>query len=192
MIPQPVVDIVGRAIRQPVVHATALLASMPVASAGLNAFGVTSDLKTLDMARSLVDPNLWLCLGIVALFGAVGGVVAELLSLHGNIELPHRGRHGGGAKRTHLADPRYEIDLGIFSRLILGSTAALALLALYVPTSPTALIVYALIAGSAGTGVFRLAQGRILGKAQKDKDEAQSAKALKASKTSAGALKLAA
>jgi hypothetical protein len=94
-------------------------------------------------------------------------VVAELLSLHGNIELPHRVRRRTTAvKRTRLADPRYEIDLGIVSRIFLGATAGLALLSVYAPESPTGLIANTLIAGSAATGLFRLMQGRMLGREQ--------------------------
>ncbi|HEY0582158.1 MAG TPA: hypothetical protein VGE94_08240 [Chloroflexota bacterium] len=180
MLPQPAIDLLGRAARQPLVHATAAVASMPVASAGLHAVGVSTDLDTTVMASGLLQPTLWLTLGVVALFGALGGIVAELLSLHGEIELPHHSRRATKTRHSRLADPRYEIDLGIVSRLILGATAALALLAIYVPTSPTALVVNALIAGSAGTGVFRLAQGRILGKAQKAAREARIASAAQA------------
>jgi hypothetical protein len=96
------------------------------------------------------------------MFGGLGGIVAELLSLHGHIEVPHRVRPGTGAKRARLSNPRYEVDLGIFSRLLLGAAAGVALLALYAPPSATALVVNALIAGSAATGFLRLVQGRLL------------------------------
>jgi hypothetical protein len=116
---------------------------------------------------------LWLTLGISALFGGLGGVVAELLSLHGTIELPHRVHRLRTAKRSRLADPRYEIDLGIISRLVLGMAAALALLAVYAPTNATALVVDSLIAGSAATSVFRLVQRRMLGKTLSSEQPAQ-------------------
>jgi hypothetical protein len=93
----------------------------------------------------------------------VGGVVAELLSLRGHIELPHRVKPCKGAGRAALADRGYEVDLGIFSRVLLGAAAGLALLAIYTPSSPTALVVNALIAGSAATGIFKLLKGRMLG-----------------------------
>ena len=66
-------------------------------------------------------------------------------------------------QRSRLADPKNMVDLGILSRLLLGATAALAVLSVFAPTSATALVVNALIAGSAATGVFRLLQARFLG-----------------------------
>jgi hypothetical protein len=158
----------GNVIRHPAVHAGLATASVPVAGR----LGWFTDLQANDvdaLARGLGDPHLWLTLGVVALFGALGGIVAELLSLHGNIELPHR--HPVDLKklpqhrrRSRLAHPEHEIDLGIVSRLLLGSTAALASLALFAPPNATMLVAGALIAGSAATGVFRLVQGRMLGK----------------------------
>lgn len=156
--------LLGRLTREPTVHTTAALATLPVASAGLHAVGMSTDLDTNSLAAGILSSSLWLTLGLAALFGALGGIVAELLSLHGKIELPHHARRHAGAKRSRLADPRYELDLGIFSRMLLGAAAGLALLSIYAPTSPTALLVNALIGGSAATGLFRLAQGRLLGR----------------------------
>jgi hypothetical protein len=159
--------VMGRLAKEPVVHTTAALATLPAASAGLHAVGISSDVDTILLANGLLSTSLWITLGIAVVFGGIGGIVAELLSLHGNIELPHRVRRRTTAlKRTRLADPHYEIDLGIVSRIILGATAGLALLAIYAPTSPTALVANTLIAGSAATGLFRLVQGRLLGKAE--------------------------
>jgi hypothetical protein len=161
---------VGRAIREPMVQTTAALVAAPVTVAGLHAVGISTDLNTEQIALGLVEARLWLTLSLVAGFGALGGVVAELLSLQGNIELPHRvTRHRG--KRTRLAEARHMVDLGIVSRLLLGATAALAVLSVYAPTSPTALIVTALVAGSAATGVFRLVQSRLLGPASPPRRE---------------------
>lgn len=161
-----VILVLGRVIREPVVHSAAALASVPATAAGLHAVGVSTELDPAVLANGLFEPKLWITLGIAAAFGGLGGIVAELISLHGRIELPHRVRRGTKARRSRLAEPRYEIDLGIFSRLLLGAAAALALLSLYAPTSSTALIVNALIGGSAATGVFRLTQGRLLAKTQ--------------------------
>jgi hypothetical protein len=156
--------LVGRAVKEPAVHTSAALASVPATVAGLHAVGVSTTLNIDMLAPGLVSPGLWLTLGMTALFGGLGGIVAELLSLHGNIELPHRVKRGREAKRSRFADPRHEIDLGIVSRLLLGATAGLALLSVYAPDSPTALLTNALIAGSAAAGLFRLVQGRMLGK----------------------------
>lgn len=153
--------ILGRIASKPAVHATAAVASLPVAAASMHAAGFSADLDTTTLANGMLAPSFWLALGMVALFGGLGGIVAELLSLRGHIELPHRVRRRPG-RRTRLGDPRFEVDLGILSRMLLGAAAGLALLAVYAPTNPTALLVNALVAGSAATGVFRLVQGRML------------------------------
>jgi len=152
----------GRAVREPAVHSVAALASVPAAAAGLHAVGMSTDVDPGALANGLFDPRLWITLGVAATFGGLGGIVAELISLHGRIELPHRVRRRPGVRRARLADARYEVDLGVVSRVLLGAAAALALLSLYAPTSATALVVNALIAGSAATGVFRVVQGRLL------------------------------
>jgi hypothetical protein len=143
------------------IQTAAALAAVPVAVGGLTALGISTELDTERLGVGLVEFRFWLTLTLVAGFGALGGVVAELLSLQGNIELPHRVKNPR-MKRSRLADPRYMVDLGIVARLLLGATAALAVLSVYAPTSPTALVVTGLIAGSAATGVFRLAQARLL------------------------------
>jgi hypothetical protein len=157
----------GRAAREPILHSAVALATIPVTASTLHAAGVTNELDATSLASGLLQASLWLTLGMAALFGGLGGVVAELISLHGNVEMPHR-HHGRRrtSKRSNLAQPHNEVDLGIVSRIFLGATAALALLAVFSPPSATSLIVNALIAGSAATGVFRLVQGRMLGKLQ--------------------------
>jgi hypothetical protein len=144
---------------------TALL--VPAAATTLHAVGVSTDLNTVVVSQGLTEPNLWIILGMCALFGGIGGVVAELLSLRGHIEIPHRVKPRARTTRpSRLADPRNEIDLGIFARMMLGAAAALALLAIVSPSAAAALIVNSLIAGSAATAVLRLVQGRLLGKAE--------------------------
>src|SRR5712691_660976 len=160
------ISILSRAIREPAIHTTAALASVPAANAGLKAVGISTDLDPSALAGGLFAPTLWITLGVAAAFGGLCGIVAELISLRGCVELPHRVRRSAGARRSRLADPRYEVDLGIIARLLLGAAAALALLSLYAPTSPTALVANALIAGSAATGVFRMVQGRMLARGQ--------------------------
>ena len=147
--------------REPTLQAAAVVASAPATAAGLRAVGISTDIDTQLLAAGLVEPTLWLSLTLATLFGALGGFVAELLSLHGNIELPHRVKFSR-IRRTRLADPQFMIDLGVVSRMLLGAAAALALLSVYAPTSATALLVNALVAGSAATAVFRLVQGRLL------------------------------
>jgi hypothetical protein len=154
-------DQLGRAVRGRPMQTAAALVAVPVAVGGLTALGISTDLDTERLGVGLIEFRFWLTLTLVAGFGALGGVVAELLSLQGNIELPHRVKNPR-LKRSRLGDPRYMVDLGIISRLLLGATAALAVLSVYAPTSPTALVVTGLIAGSAATGVFRVAQARLL------------------------------
>jgi hypothetical protein len=155
----------GRIVREPTVQRTAALVAVPVSVAGLQAIGISTDLDTRELGMRLIEAHLWLTLTLVAGFGALGGVVAELLSLQGNIELPHRvSRHR--RQRSRLAEAKHMVDLGIVSRLLLGATAALAVLSIYAPTNATALVVTALIAGSAATGVFRVVQSRLIGNAQ--------------------------
>jgi hypothetical protein len=140
---------------------------LPVTAATLRATGLSNDVDPATLSDGLAQSSLWIALGIAALFGGLGGVVAELLSLRGHIELPHRIKPRKGAgRRSRLGDPNYEIDLGIFARMLLGAAAALALLALDAPSNATSLVVNALIAGSAATAVFRLVQGRMLARSQ--------------------------
>src|ERR1700704_5727946 len=93
--------VMGRLVKEPTVHTTAALASVPAATAGLHAVGVSTALNSIDLANGLLSTHLWITLGMAALFGGIGGIVAELLSLHGNIELPHRvKRRTTAVKRT--------------------------------------------------------------------------------------------
>src|SRR5262245_26702716 len=103
--------LLGRAAKEPAVHTTAALATVPATVAGLHAVGITTVIDVDALANQLLAPSLWLMLGMAALFGGLGGIVAELLTLHGNIELPHRVRRGRATKRSRFADPRHEVDL---------------------------------------------------------------------------------
>ena len=159
---------VARIGREPSLQAAAVLAAAPVSAAGLHAIGVNTDLDSLMLSTGLLDAHLWFALGMTAIFGGIGGFISELLSLHGNIELPHRVRRGQ-AKRTRFAEAQDMVDLGIVSRILLGAAAALAVLSVYAPSTPTALLVDALIAGSAGTAVFRMVQSRFLNRSSENK-----------------------
>ncbi len=145
------------------IQVVSALVLLPATSAALHAVGVSSDVDTASLSSGLFDKSLWITLAMAALFGAVGGVVAELIGLRGRVELPHHVKRAIGAKQ---AGQRYEVDLGIVSKMLLGAAAGVALLALYAPTNPISLLVNALIAGSAATGVFRLVQRRVLGPPQ--------------------------
>ncbi|HEY3060670.1 MAG TPA: hypothetical protein VGL99_17055 [Chloroflexota bacterium] len=170
---------IARIGREPGLQTAAVLGAAPATAAGLHALGVSTDLDSFALAQGLVDLNLWFALGMAALFGGIGGLIAELLSLHGNIELPHRVRQSHH-KHTRLADARDMVDLGVISRMLVGAAAALAMLSVYAPLTATALLVDALIAGSAGTAVFRLVQSRFLANA----DNAKQPRKLRAVPTS--------
>jgi hypothetical protein len=137
---------------------------MPATVTTLHATGISKDLDADTLSSGLLIGGMWFTLAIAAVFGGLGGVVAELLSLHGHVELPHQAKPRSRNGRS--LGPRHEIDLGIFSRVLLGAAAALALLTFDAPGNATALVVNSLIAGSAATGVLRLVQGRMLAKAQ--------------------------
>jgi hypothetical protein len=176
---------VSSAWQSRIVQAISATLMLPIASTTMQKVGLSSALDPGEVSRGLTDGGLWLCLAAAVAFGGLGGIVAELLSLRGHVELPHRVRpRKGTARRTRLADPRHEIDLGIVSRVMLGATAALALLALDAPGNASALLVNSLIAGSAATGVFRLVQGRMLGK----KDASAAPAADKATRSAAPTL----
>jgi hypothetical protein len=111
---------------------------------------------------------LWLALLITLSSGAIGGVVYELLILHGNIELPHRLSAAEAVDNPH-AVAQYMYDLGIWARVLIGAFAAVAALLVIDPETILTLISSTLIAGSAGTSIFRSLQDRMLAAlAQKD------------------------
>lgn len=105
-----------------------------------------------------VDP-----LVLSVLWGAMGGLVYELILLKGGIELPHL-PDASELPEEGLphATARYLLDLGILSRLLIGAAAALAIFWVLPTRTGTALIATSLIAGSAGTAVFRSLQDRLV------------------------------
>jgi len=105
-------------------------------------------------------PMDWADLALVALFGALGGVVYELIALQGNVEWPHKTKKEelpeagyGYAKFGHL------FDLGIVARLVIGAAAAVVV---FWVLPREHLVAVSIVAGSAGTAVFRSLQDRML------------------------------
>ncbi len=94
--------------------------------------------------------------------GAIGGIVYELLILQGNIETPHKLTEEEAAEKFPYAVFRYMYDLGIWARIIIGALAALAALLVLSPTTTFGLLATAVVAGSAGTSIFRSLQDRML------------------------------
>src|SRR5215471_12975923 len=75
--------------RDRTVQAASAAVAMPVTATTLHAVGVSGNLDPSGLAGGLVDASLWLTLGSAALFGGLGGIVAELISLRGRVEVPH-------------------------------------------------------------------------------------------------------
>jgi hypothetical protein len=92
----------------------------------------------------------------------LGGFAYELLILQGNIEMPHRPRRGEATEKMPYAVWEFVFDLGIWARLIIGALAAVAALFVFTPDSIFKLLAVAVIAGSAGTAVFRSLQDRVV------------------------------
>jgi hypothetical protein len=129
--------------------------------------GATTPSKGLnpsEIAASLADSSFWLTLLMTLVAGAIGGLVYELLILQGNIEWPHKLTEEEMTEKFPYAIVKYMIDLGIWARVIIGAFAALAsLLVLSSSISTTfGLLATAVVAGSAGTSVFRSIQDRLL------------------------------
>ncbi len=110
--------------------------------------------------ESLANLPLWAALAVTLLGGAIGGVVYELLILHGKIEMPHRLMAAEGLE-TPPAIASYLYDLGIWSRVIIGAFAAVAALVVVTPETLIKLLATAIIAGAAGTSIFRSLQDRL-------------------------------
>ncbi|MEP0912596.1 hypothetical protein NDI45_16930 [Leptolyngbya sp. GB1-A1] len=110
--------------------------------------------------------QFWIVLGITIGAGILGGFVAELINLNGNIELPHRPSNDEWALRaadtgTRDAQPKDLYDLGILARLGVGGLAAPAAIVFLNPASIFALFGMSVVAGSAGTAIFIALQERI-------------------------------
>lgn len=117
----------------------------------------------------LNDPALWTAIGWMCLGGTIGGFVFELLSLQGNIELPHGPTEDELAAKFAYANPDHVYDLGVISRCIIGALAAPPAMLFFRPEGYFALLAMSVIAGSAGTALFRSLQDRLLlAIAQKD------------------------
>ncbi|MBD2033769.1 hypothetical protein H6F76_01650 [Leptolyngbya sp. FACHB-321] len=122
-------------------------------------------LKGLDTPY-IGDQEFWLALGITVAAGILGGFVAELINLNGNIERPHKPSDDEWAARaadTSGRDANYKnvIDLGIFARLSIGGLAAPAAMVFLKPVSVFALFGTSVVAGSAGAAIFIALQERI-------------------------------
>jgi len=102
------------------------------------------------------------------LFGALGGLVYEMLRLQGNIEWPHWYR----ANQEQSEDTEYRptsygaadklFDLGTLARMFVGGMAGIAILLVLTPPDRVKLTAAAVIAGSAGATIFDILRTRLL------------------------------
>lgn len=145
--------------------ATAAHAQEPTPASGVDPASAAAGFATLSFWATLLG-------ALVA--GAVGGVVYELLILQGNIELPHKLTEEEVTEKYSYAVAKYMYDLGIWARVIIGALAAVAALLVVSPATTFELLATAVVAGSAGTAVFRSIQDRLLAAmAQKDATDAR-------------------
>src|SRR5262245_23434391 len=65
---------------------------MPATVTTLHATGISKDPDAATLSSGLLMGGMWLTLSMAAVFGGLGGIVAELLSLHSHVEMPHRAK----------------------------------------------------------------------------------------------------
>jgi len=120
------------------------------------------DVEKILKSKSLDNPKFYVVLLVMLIAGGIGGIIFELLNLQGNIELPHAPTEDNWAAELAYATPPNVIDLGIFARIIIGGFAAVPTMVFIEPESVLILLAMSLVAGSAGTAVFRSLQDRLL------------------------------
>jgi hypothetical protein len=120
------------------------------------------DVEKILKSKSLDNPKFYVVLLVMLIAGGVGGIVFELLNLQGNIERPHAPSEDELAAKLAYASPQNVIDLGIFARIIIGAFAAVPAMVFIAPETVLILLAMSLVAGSAGTAVFRSLQDRLL------------------------------
>lgn len=123
----------------------------------INSSGLTNGLNAVDFS-----PDLWLVVLLTITCGGLGGVVFELLNLQGNIERPHKPTDDELAAKLAYASRKHVIDLGIWARVIVGAAAAPPTMLFLRPETAFGLLAMSIVAGSAGTAVFRSLQERLL------------------------------
>lgn len=106
--------------------------------------------------------SLWMMLGLAFVFGAAGGLIYELLTLHGNVERAHRPSDDEFQEPLLHALPGHLYDLGVWARMIIGGLAAVASLWLLEPENAAKFVAGSLVAGSAGIAVFRSLGDRVV------------------------------
>jgi hypothetical protein len=137
----------------PTPTATIVPPPSPPQSKGPNVDGVWKD---------FASARFWILVAVTMFFGGLGGLVYELLILQGQIELPHKSEADDAVQGATLATWKFTWDLGVMSRVIIGALAAVAVLWVLSPPSGFPLLAVSVIAGSAGTAIFRSMEDRLL------------------------------
>lgn len=135
-----------------------------LAPAGVFAQAAETRDAVSQVVKAWGDPFFWIFLGVVAFFGALGGLVYELMTLRGRLEIPHKADDVDADEDLSGAVARYLYDLGLLGRMIIGALAAIVVvwpLGL-VESGPLAVISGSIIAGAAGIAVFRSLQDRLM------------------------------
>ena len=135
-----------------------------LAPAGAFAQAAETQDAIAKVVRAWGDPFFWVFLAVVAAFGALGGLVYELMTLRGRLEMPHRADDVAADEDLSGAVARYLYDMGLLGRLIIGALAAIVVvwpLGL-VDSGPLAVISGSIVAGATGIAVFRSLQDRLM------------------------------
>ena len=111
---------------------------------------VPGALDTFALADTIGQPEFRVVLLITLLFGALGGLVYELVVLQGSIEQPHRVQEGG-----------WVYDLGVWGRMLMGALASTAALYAVPPDSAYKLVAVSVVAGASASAIFKSLQSRV-------------------------------
>jgi len=122
--------------------------------------GTSSTSTWQEILTTWGDPQYRCFLGVVFLWGMAGGLISELISLRGRVELPHPTKPEEIRDDLPTADAvaAFLCDLGVIARLLIGGGAAILVLwALGTEEQgATAVIAHSLLAGASGGAVFQI------------------------------------
>lgn len=107
-------------------------------------------LDTRALAETMAQNDFKIVLIVTLIFGALGGLVYELLVLQGSIETPH-----------HVTEGGFALDLGVLGRMLMGAMAAVAGLYVTPPDTAYKLVAVAVVAGVSASAIFKSVQSRV-------------------------------
>jgi hypothetical protein len=122
---------------------------------------------TEGITPAAVGQNLWdnawgATLALILGFGALGGLVVDLIAVGGSVEWPHRRARQELTYLPRHRSARHVVDLGVVARMLIGATAAVLATPLVAPPTMLGLLTMAAVAGSAGSAISRTMQDRVL------------------------------